>query len=198
MRRKLTAITMAVAIMTTLMLSPMSTTTVQAQGGNQPLLTVPLNVTQGALTFVGTLNFFCFVNQGGQLVEVGNVAGTLTNTATGVVISILQTFRQVGSAIGTTQASCEILHLELGPLDLNLLGLMVHLDKIVLDITAQPGPGTLLGNLLCAIANLLNNNGPLGGIATLLNQLLSQLCSLVCFFFGFVSRVCGGFFSLFF
>ena len=89
MRRKLTAITMAVAIMTTLMLAPMSTTTVQAQGGgNQPLLTVPLNVTQGALTFVGNLNILRFVNQGGQLVAVGNVVGTLTNTATGVVTPI--------------------------------------------------------------------------------------------------------------
>ncbi|HKP12498.1 MAG TPA: hypothetical protein VJZ91_10325 [Blastocatellia bacterium] len=65
--------------------------------------------------------------------------------------------------------------MELGPLDLNLLGLVVHLDRIVLDITAQPGPGNLLGNLLCAVANLLNNNGPLAGIANLLNQILGQL-----------------------
>ena len=175
MRRKLTAITMAVAVMTTLMIAPMSTKTVQAQGANQPRLTVPLNVTQGALTFVGNLNILRFVNQGGQLVAVGNVVGTLTNTATGAVTPILQTFSQVVSIIGTPQASCQILHLELGPLDLNLLGLMVHLDRIVLDITAQQGPGNLLGNLLCAIANLLNNNGPLGAIANLLNQILAQI-----------------------
>jgi hypothetical protein len=176
MRRKLTAITMALAIMTTVMLSPMSTTRVQAQGqGNQALLTVPLNVTQEALNFVGNLNITRFVNQGGQLVAVGNVVGTLTNTATGVVTPILQTFSQVVSIIGTPQASCQVLHLELGPLDLNLLGLMVHLDRVVLDITAQPGPGNLLGNLLCAVANLLNGNGPLGAIAGLLNQILRQL-----------------------
>ena len=74
-----------------------------------------------------------------------------------------------------TQASCAILHLELGPLDLNLLGLMVHLDRIVLDITAQSGPGNLLGNLLCAIANLLNGGGALSAIVNLLNQILAQL-----------------------
>ena len=176
MRRKLTAITMALAIMTTLMIAPMSTTTVRAQGANPPpLITVPLNVTQGVLTFVGNLNITRFVNQGGQLVAVGNVVGTLTNTATGLITPILQTFSQVVSAIGTPQASCQILHLELGPLDLNLLGLMVHLDRIVLDITAQQGPGNLLGNLLCAVANLLNGNGPLGAIANLLNQILRQL-----------------------
>jgi hypothetical protein len=35
-------------------------------------------------------------------------------------------------------ATCPILHLTLGPLDLNLLGLKVHLDRVVLDITARP------------------------------------------------------------
>ncbi len=74
--------------------------------------------------------------------------------------------------IGTPAASCTILHLELGPIDLNLLGLMVHVDKIVIDVSAQPGPGNLLGNLLCAIANALNNPATL---ADLLNQLLALL-----------------------
>jgi len=124
----------------------MSTTRVQAQGATQ----------QGALTFVGNVNVLRFINQGGQLVAVGNAVGTLTNTATGVVTPILQTFSQVLTIVGTPQASCQVFHLKWGPLDLNLLGLMVHLDKIVLDITAQPGPGNLLGNLLCALANLLN------------------------------------------
>lgn len=55
--------------------------------------------------------------------------------------------------------ACEILHLELGPIDLNLLGLVVHVDQIVVDISAQPGPGNLLGNLLCAIAGLLDQPG---------------------------------------
>ena len=48
------------------------------------------------------------------------------------------------------------LHLELGPLDLDLLGLVVHLDPVHLDITAVPGAGNLLGNLLCAVAGLLD------------------------------------------
>src|SRR4051794_24502486 len=61
--------------------------------------------------------------------------------------------------------SCNVLHLVLGPLDLNLLGLVVHLDRVVLDITAVPGGG-LLGDLLCSVANLLN-----GGLGGLLGQL---------------------------
>ena len=52
-------------------------------------------------------------------------------------------------------AACDILNLVLGPLDLNILGLEVHLNQVVLDIIATPGPGQLLGNLLCAVAGLL-------------------------------------------
>lgn len=70
------------------------------------------------------------------------------------------------------KGTCAILHRELGPLDLNLLGLIVHLNKVVLDITAQPGPGNLLGNLLCAIANLLNSRSPLDILSDALNGLL--------------------------
>jgi len=51
---------------------------------------------------------------------------------------------------------CSILHLELGPVDLTLLGLQVALDDcndgpVVVDITAETGGGNLLGNLLCGL-----------------------------------------------
>ena len=77
--------------------------------------------------------------------------------------------------VAAVQGTCQILHLELGPLDLNLLGLMVHLDKVVLDITAQSGPGNLLGNLLCGLANALNQGASATTIANILNQILAVL-----------------------
>jgi hypothetical protein len=46
---------------------------------------------------------------------------------------------------------CTVLDLVLGPLDLNLLGLMVHLNRTELRITADPNGG-LLGSLLCSLA----------------------------------------------
>jgi len=55
---------------------------------------------------------------------------------------------------------------------------VVHLDRVVLDISAQPGGGNLLGNQLCAVTNLLNGNGPLTAITNLLNQILDALSSL--------------------
>lgn len=68
-------------------------------------------------------------------------------------------------------ASCTILDLDLGPLDLDLLGLVVELDEVNLDITTVPGAGNLLGNLLCAEAGLLDRGGPLTAISALLNRL---------------------------
>jgi hypothetical protein len=55
---------------------------------------------------------------------------------------------------GFTQAPgtvCSILDLTLGPLDLNVLGLLVHLDRLRLTITAVRGGG-ILGDLLCGLA----------------------------------------------
>jgi hypothetical protein len=76
-------------------------------------------------------------------------------------------------------ATCPILHLELGPLDLDLLGLRVHLDRVVLDVTAVPGPGNLLGNLLCAIAGLLDGVDLGGVLGNLLQQLIDAVIRLL-------------------
>jgi hypothetical protein len=70
---------------------------------------------------------------------------------------------------------CKILNLDLGPLHLDLLGLVIDLAPVNLDITAVPGAGNLLGNLLCAVAGLLDRGGPLQGISALLNRLLGAL-----------------------
>jgi len=74
---------------------------------------------------------------------------------------------------------CPILHLELGPLDLNLLGLRVQLNQVVLDVDAIPGPGNLLGNLLCAVAGLLDGVDLGGVLGNLLQQLLDALIRLL-------------------
>ena len=72
-------------------------------------------------------------------------------------------------------AACDILNLDLGPLNLDLLGLQVDLSAIELDITAVPGPGNLLGNLLCSLAGLLDQGGPLNQIMRLITQINSLL-----------------------
>jgi len=91
-----------------------------------------------------------------------------------------------GSSAQAAQAtSCTVLHLVLGPIRLNLLGLVVTLgggaaadQPIVLDITAVPGPGNLLGNLLCDLTNALGSGGALSTLSAELQQLAATLTSL--------------------
>ena len=74
-----------------------------------------------------------------------------------------------------TPGACDILNLVLGPIDLNLLGLRVATNEVRLLVEAVPGAGNLLGNLLCAVTNLLNPsaNTPLSQLVQVLNALLA-------------------------
>jgi hypothetical protein len=81
--------------------------------------------------------------------------------------------------IPPTPGGCEILTLDLGPLDLNLLGLRVALDEVHLLIEAIPGAGELLGNLLCAVAGLLDPSGTLTGVLGQIANLLNQIIGLL-------------------
>jgi hypothetical protein len=132
----------------------------------------------------GTFTINRFAAQDGGLVAIGTIAATAVSAA-GPRTVITELTLPVGDITGgeappegviVQQVACGILHLDLGPLDLDLLGLVVHLDRVVLDVTAVPGAGNLLGNLLCAIANLLNGGSPL---AQILNQLVSLLNQLI-------------------
>jgi hypothetical protein len=158
--------------------------TAQAAPQTSPF-TFPVNATsvdQG--TFNGTFKITRFAATNGAVVASGVVTGTLVDE-NGVTTSIIR-FVNVpvilpgadSRAVEALAIGCEVLHLELGPLDLDLLGLVVHLDRVVLDITAVPGAGNLLGNLLCAIVGLLDGSN-LGLLANLLNQLLGLLSGLL-------------------
>jgi hypothetical protein len=133
------------------------------------------NFVPGTGGFVGTLTVNSFQVVNGAL----NAVAQLTGNVLGPTGSVLGTVNQSITMPLQVAGSCTILTLTLGPLDLNLLGLMIHLDQVVLNITAVPGAGNLLGNLLCAVANLLNGGGALGtllnNLANLLNQILGAL-----------------------
>lgn len=132
-------------------------------------------VANGGGTFNGVLRIthVAVDSATGALTASGLLSGTLTDasgqsagTVTNQVVSNIP--------LASVTGSCSILTLNLGPLDLNLLGLAVHLNQVVLNITAVPGAGNLLGNLLCAVANLLNG-GNLGNLLTQLTGLLNQI-----------------------
>jgi hypothetical protein len=86
------------------------------------------------------------------------------------------------SSGGPTQPTCPILTLDIGAIHLDLLGLVVDLAPVHLNITAQSGAGNLLGNLLCAVVNLLNGSGLATQIQSLLTQINALLAALLTLF----------------
>lgn len=110
---------------------------------------------------------------------LGTLTGTVTDAVTGAEVAQVSEPVAVPVDLQQSAAECQLLNLVLGPLHLDLLGLVIDLNQVVLTITAVPGAGNLLGNLLCAVAGLLDGplgtNGLLNQIATLLNRILGAL-----------------------
>ena len=140
-------------------------------------------------TFVGEVEIRRIdVDHEPGLFTISGVVQGKATTADGTVRQLKQQFstsaalsQGVAAALGAQdvvlqqQIACDVLNLDLGPLHLDLLGLVVDLAPVVLDITAVPGPGNWLGNLLCAVVSLLDFPGLLGVISQILdaiNQIL--------------------------
>ena len=123
------------------------------------------DVLGGLGSITGTFSPTKFQSSNRQITATGTLTSTLTDSA-GTVLGtvqrtvtmpvVLPTAQQQNASGHAAQITCDVLNLVLGPLHLDLLGLVVDLNRVVLDIVAQTGAGNLLGNLLCAITNLLN------------------------------------------
>ena len=145
----------------------------------------------GTKNFKGTYTIERFVKKGNKIYSVGTIKGKVRGKR--VTKENVRMPAKVANASGTSaQASqvpplplpplpagnaCQILSLDLGPINLNLLGLVVRTNQIQLRIDAVQGAGNLLGNLLCGITGILNPTQlaqtPLGQLAQILNSLLA-------------------------
>jgi len=154
---------------------------------------VPLSgtSTKGKKQVTGTYTIERFIAKGGKIYSDGTFKGKVGNKK--VTKENVRLPATVANASGTAKASqipplplpplpagnaCSILALDLGPINLNLLGLVVRTNQIQLRIDAVQGPGNLLGNLLCGITGILNPSGaiantPLGQLTQILNALLA-------------------------
>jgi hypothetical protein len=135
--------------------------------------------------FTGKYTIERFVAKGGKVYSVGTLKGKLRGKR--VTKENVRLPASVGD--GSARASqvplpplppgnaCAILSLDLGPVNLNLLGLVVRTNQIQLRIDAVQGPGNLVGNLLCGITGILNPSAlastPLGQLVQVLNALLA-------------------------
>jgi len=192
MRRRLAAMASVgfiIAAVTAFTIAPAASAASPATGG----VTFPISVTGTctaagvpsslctaagdtlSFTGTGTVTNFSVVN--GVLTAAGTYTGTLTNLTNTAVAP--QTASGTFSApVSGGTGSCQILDLTIGPINLDLLGLQVTTNQIHLNITAHSGPGNLLGNLLCGVANLLNGSTSptaLQQLANLLNQIIGRL-----------------------
>jgi hypothetical protein len=161
---------LGVLILVSLVAMPLAA---QNTGGG---LTLPVSgtvtnpLTNTVETVTGNFNLQRFALQNGNLVAIGTFTGTFLD---GGILRTVVAAVTAAVTQGSQPSSCTILDLNIGAINLNLLGLVVATDPINLLITAQPGPGNLLGNLLCAVANLLNN--PSQQLVALLNNVLRIL-----------------------
>jgi hypothetical protein len=85
-----------------------------------------------------------FAVQADKVVAVGTLSAVLETTPEPCVdtSSIVTT---VTLPVSIRQTSDETLQLDIGPMIVDLLGLHVNLGRMALDVTAQSGPGHLLG-----------------------------------------------------
>lgn len=175
MRTHLTGLAVIIALITAFVVAPATASAQPQTDATFDVVGSILNDTGDTVgSFEGQISDLQFVNQDGQLALTGVLNGTAT---VGDVVTTI-TDQAFTVLVDATQgdAGCQILFLDLGPIFLDLLGLQVDLSQIVLDVTAVPGAGNLLGNLLCAVAGLLDSPGnTTNAIANLLNRVLSIL-----------------------
>jgi hypothetical protein len=106
------------------------------------------------VTFSGVFRITKFIEKGGQIYTVGHLSDLTGVTSSKPIATVLQnkplsipvSFPPATAAGPLQAASCDILNLDLGPLHLDLLGLVVDLNEVVLTITGATGAGNLLGN----------------------------------------------------
>jgi hypothetical protein len=182
----------AVAVLATcaVVLGAASTASAAQQQPAATALTKTVALT-GNKNFKGTYTIDRFATRGGKMVAIGTVKGKLRKN--GKTKSVRKSgVRMPASVVGAgpsqgAQASqlpnipnaCQVLNLVLGPINLNLLGLVVRTNQINVRIDAVPGAGNLLGNLLCAITGILNPSGALGQLTGALNQLTAALNAIL-------------------
>jgi len=143
----------------------------------------------GTKGYKGTYTIDHFVSKGNKVYAVGTLVGkakghkkvTKRNVRVPAALTPAASTSQV--PLPDIPGACSILNLQLGAINLNLLGLVVRTNPINLRIDAVPGAGNLLGNLLCSVTNLLNPGAglpglPINQVTALLNAILALLGGL--------------------
>ena len=152
----------AVAALAAIVALAFAASATSAAGTTQPQRSTAATGVASTTTKVGAvtvrLQVKKFVRRAGRLYAIGTAISKFAPTAAKAADLPSTTTRKAFTArvlkirkFQAAQRICPVLDLTLGPLDLNLLGLMVHLDRVHLTITAD-SRGGILGQLLCGLA----------------------------------------------
>jgi hypothetical protein len=134
MRRMALAVSIAAAVLVTIPGTALA----------DPTFTGLANTPEGKLNVSVNVKRFIATAAGTQ--ASGTATATLT-PLTGTPVTVQKKVTLAASPSGT----CTVLTLTLDTLELNLLGLNVHLEKVVLSVTGQRSGG-VLGSLFCSLA----------------------------------------------
>jgi hypothetical protein len=184
-----------------LVLSSLAAAAQQPRAASRQMSVPIAGTTADGSRFTGAVTVQRFEERAGQVFAVGVVNGSLSNAAgpIGTALNVPAAFpvrvgpglsaRASGSRINPAsratpdhggrlmlvqQTTCGVLHLELGAINLNLLGTLVATAPVTIDINGDTaGP---VGALVCEILNTLNS---VVGVVGLLNQLLGLVTGLL-------------------
>jgi hypothetical protein len=142
----------------------------------------------GGGTFAGTLSIQRFAARDEQVVAIGMVTGTVTGPMGYTVGTTLTGPLTLPVSAGpppapgpivvrraVVQQTCDVLHLEVQPITLDVLGFQVTTLPVVIDVAADGGGTAVLGHLVCTILETVGN---VPGLVDLLNVLLGLLTGL--------------------
>lgn len=150
-----TVLTTMAGLGSSLVLAPGPWGLAHAQGGGGQRLAAPitgqlLTETGASIgTVVGTVTIGPCTTQQGELVAQGHIAGKVIDGVGKVRQSLVTSVRL---PVAVTQATCDMVELTFGPLHLEHAGRRIHLNPVVVPITAEPSGG-IVGQLLCDLAS---------------------------------------------
>jgi hypothetical protein len=149
--------------------------------------------TDAGTAFTGTFTLQRFAARGDVVVAVGFIQGSAGLTPSTILRGPVELPVTIGAGAAAAGASarqtagagrrllvqaqtCPVLHLDLGAVNLDLLGLQVTTAPIVIDIVASGGGTDVLGSLICTVLETVAN---VIAVVDLLNNILGLVTGLL-------------------
>jgi len=110
------------------------------------------------------------VRAGGQVLA----SGAVRKPGTPLPVAWLPDARSEFGVLRVQAETCQVVDIALGPVNVDVLGFQIALSPITLNLSGVTG--TPLGDLVCAVSDLLGN---VAGLVNLLNSVLGLLTGLL-------------------